>query len=72
MAALIAPSILTPMLVPAVTLAETSVPKIRGNLTTPRTSPTRPPTKPITNPTNPKIIRDKKSANGTIYFIPQF
>jgi hypothetical protein len=59
--------VLTPIFVPAVMLAETSVPRIKGNRITPKTNPTRPPTKPIARPRRPKITREKTSDNNIVY-----
>ena len=53
-----------PIFVPAVILAETSDPKIRGNRITPKTNPTRPPTKPIARPRRLKITNDRVSDNN--------
>lgn len=47
--------VLTPILVPAATPIEVSVPIINGNRKTPKISPTIPPTKPITKPMRPRI-----------------
>ena len=60
MAAIAAPIVLTPMLVPAVVPTETSELKINGKRKTPKTKPTMPPTKPITNPTADRNYKEMR------------
>jgi hypothetical protein len=59
-------SVLIPIFVPAVTAAEVSVVRIRGNRRTPRTNPTSPPTNPIARPSRPRRNNDDKDSIDTI------
>jgi hypothetical protein len=62
--------VLTPKLVPAVTLAEVSALNTTGNLTTPKTSPTIPPTSPMAKPAIARITGLIRSTCGVIQIRP--